>query len=130
MLDKKVADVAMRLPDNLKVRGRVGKYLLRQWLNKKLPEARPFDKKKGFTVPVAEWIGRRGSDLGKLVAAQDSIAEICDPAGVEKLFTSLEGSHAKRHGQAAWVLLFYALWHRRHIEGIVPEGDVFEVLGQ
>ena len=130
MLDKKVADVAMRLPDNLKVRGRVGKYLLRQWLNKKLPEARPFDKKKGFTVPVAEWIGRRGSDLGKLVAAQDSITEICDPAGVEKLFTSLEGSHAKRHGQAAWVLLFYALWHRRHIEGIVPEGDVFEVLGQ
>tara|TARA_B100000315_G_scaffold170362_1_gene158912 strand:+ start:3663 stop:5432 length:1770 start_codon:yes stop_codon:yes gene_type:complete len=128
LLDKKVADVAMRLPDNLKVRGRVGKYLLRVWLDQKLPEARPFDKKKGFTVPVAEWIGRRGSDLGKLVAVQDSINEICDPTGVEKLFASLEGSHAKRSGQAAWVLLFYALWHRRHIGGVVPEGDVFEVL--
>ena len=129
LLDKKVADVAMRLPDNLKVRGRVGKYLLRRWLDQKLPEANAFDDKKGFTVPVAEWIGRRGSDLGKLVTAQESINEICDLTGVEKLFASLEGSHPKRSGQAAWVLLFYALWHRRHIEGIVPEGDVFEVLG-
>jgi asparagine synthase (glutamine-hydrolysing) len=29
---------------------------------------------------------------------------------------------------AAWVLLFYALWHRSHIERRRPEGDVFEVL--
>jgi hypothetical protein len=26
-------------------------------------------------------------------------------------------------------LLFYALWHRRHIEGIMPEGDVFGSFG-
>lgn len=129
LLDKKVADVAMLLPDDLKVRGRIGKYLLRQWLEQKLPEARPFDKKKGFTVPVAEWMGRRGGKLGKLVAAQESIKDVCDPVGVEKLFASLEGSAVKRNGQAAWVLLFYALWHRRHIEGIAPAGDVFECLG-
>jgi asparagine synthase (glutamine-hydrolysing) len=47
---------------------------------------------------------------------------------VEKLFSSLDGSAIKRNGQAAWVLLFYALWHRRHIEGLVPEGDILEVL--
>jgi asparagine synthase (glutamine-hydrolysing) len=129
LLDSKVASVAMRLPDNLKIRGGIGKYLLRKWLDQKLPEARAFDKKKGFTVPVAEWMGRRGSELGKLVAAQDSIQEACDALGVEKLFASLEGSAAKRNGQAAWVLLFYALWHRRHIKGVVPEGDVFDCLG-
>lgn len=129
LLDKKVADVAMLLPDNLKVRGRVGKYLLRRWLDQKLPEAKAFEKKKGFTVPVAEWMGSRGRDLGKLVGEQESIKEICDPSGVEKLFASLEGSAAKRNGQAAWVLLFYALWHRRHIEGVVPEGDIFDCLG-
>ena len=31
-------------------------------------------------------------------------------------------------GFAAWHLLFYALWHRRHVEGRRPEGDVFEAL--
>jgi asparagine synthase (glutamine-hydrolysing) len=119
----------MCLPDSLKVRGRVGKYLLRRWLDQKLPEARAFDKKRGFTVPVAEWMGRRGSALGKLVAAQYCIKEACDSSAVEKLFASLEGSAVKRNGQAAWVLLFYALWHRRHIEGIMPEGDVFGSFG-
>ncbi|MBT4940116.1 MAG: asparagine synthetase B, partial [Rhodospirillaceae bacterium] len=79
--------------------------------------------------PVAEWMGRRGSELGKLVAAQESIKEICDPSNVEKLFAILEGSHDKRDGQAAWVLLFYALWHRRHIQGLAAEGDVFDCLG-
>jgi hypothetical protein len=31
-------------------------------------------------------------------------------------------------GFAAWHLLFYALWHRRHIESRWSEGDVFEAL--
>jgi len=127
-LDSQVADFAMRLPDKLKVKGRIGKYLLRLWLDNKLPEARAFDRKKGFTVPVTEWMGRRGSGLGKLVAAQQCIREICSGPDVENLFASLEGSAAKRNGQAAWVLLFFALWHRRHIEGLIPEGGVFETL--
>ncbi len=25
-------------------------------------------------------------------------------------------------------LLFYALWHRRHIDGVPADGDVFETL--
>jgi asparagine synthase (glutamine-hydrolysing) len=33
-----------------------------------------------------------------------------------------------RHGFASWKLLFYALWHRRHIMGLPPVGDVFETL--
>ena len=127
-LDRNVAEFAMRLPDKLKIKGRIGKYLLRTWLEKRMPEARAFDRKKGFTVPVAEWMGRRGSTLGKLVAKQESIHEICEASSVENLFSSLEGSAVRRNGQAAWVLLFYALWHRRHIEGITPAGDIFEVL--
>ncbi len=29
---------------------------------------------------------------------------------------------------AAWSLLFYALWHRTHVLGQPPEGDVFQTL--
>ena len=35
----------------------------------------------------------------------------------------------KRAGFAAWTLLFYALWHRRHIERLPPGPDVFATLG-
>lgn len=127
-LDPVVANVAMCLPDNLKIRGNSGKYILRKWLHQKLPEAEAFTRKKGFTVPVTEWMGRRGAALGKLVASKSSIKEICHSANVERLFASLDGAAEKRNGQAAWVLLFYALWHRRHIEGLIPEGDIFDVL--
>ncbi|MFN4283902.1 MAG: asparagine synthase (glutamine-hydrolyzing) [Alphaproteobacteria bacterium] len=124
-LDPEVAKFAFRLPDGLKIRKGVGKYLLRRWLDAQVPEADAFSKKRGFTVPVARWIARRGSTLGPLVAASPAIAEICLPGRVEKLFREADD---KRKGFAAWILLFYALWHRVHIEGVAPKGDVFESL--
>lgn len=126
-LDRRVADVAMRLPDNLKVRGRAGKYVLRRWLERKLPEARPFARKKGFTVPVGEWIAARSGEISQLVARQPCIEEACHPSAVEALFRTLDPGRP-RAAQAAWRLLFYALWYRRHMEGRAPDGDVFEVL--
>ena len=46
--------------------------------------------------------------------ASEAVREICDPSGVRRLFAAADH---KRAGRAAWTLLFYALWHRRHIEG-------------
>ena len=133
MLDLKLAGFAFALPDRLKVRRGLGKWLLRKWLERALPMAKPFSRKRGFTVPVGEWIGGRGRALGPLVARQPSIEEICDKQAVEALFAAAgAGSGQKagqRAGQAAWVLLFYALWHRRHIQGLEAEGGVFDVLG-
>ncbi|TAN62141.1 MAG: asparagine synthase (glutamine-hydrolyzing) [Magnetospirillum sp.] len=122
-LDPVVAAFAFRLPDHLKVRKGLGKWLLRKWLETALPAARPFDKKRGFTVPVGEWIAR-SPHVGPLVAAQPGIAEICRPGTVEALFR--DGS--RETGFACWTLLFYALWHRRHVLGQRPEGDVFSDL--
>jgi asparagine synthase (glutamine-hydrolysing) len=123
-LDPAVAKFAYRLPDKFKVRGRQGKWLLRQWLGRALPAALSNAPKRGFTVPAAAWIAAEGQRLGPLVAAQPGVAEIADAAAVHKLFTSDD----KHGGFAAWVLLFYAMWHRRHIVGLAPEGDVFECL--
>ncbi len=123
-LDVAVAEAVFRLPDSLKIHKRRGKWILRQWLARALPESRPFERKRGFTVPVGEWITERGAALGPLIAASPAVAEICRPKQVEALYTSTR-KHAR---MAAWILLFYALWHRRHIEQILPEGDVFEVL--
>src|SRR3984957_2387278 len=47
-LDKGVAAAAFRLPDTMKVRDGVGKWILRKWLEKNLPMARPFAPKQGF----------------------------------------------------------------------------------
>ena len=124
-LDRGVAQAAFLLPDALKVHKGMGKWILRTWLEKHCPAARPFAPKQGFTVPIGQWIGNQGARLGRLVAAQPCIREIAYPEKVEALFRQ---SNGRRQGFAAWTLLFYALWHRAHIRGLAPEGDVFEAL--
>ena len=77
-------------------------------------------------MPVGAWIAGQGGRLGPLVAAQPGIAEIAEPSRVEALFRH---SDDRGRGFAAWTLLFYALWHRTHVLGMAPAGDVFETLG-
>jgi len=117
------------LPDHLKQRRGRGKYLLRQWLATHLPEAAPFSRKRGFTVPVARWIAQQGARLAPLVACQPGIAEAFRPEAVQALFahgTRKQG--AAKQGFAAWLLLFYALWHQHHLCGAPAEGDAFDLL--
>ena len=124
LLDRAVADVAFALPDELKVRGRTGKWLLRKWLDEKMPAAGAFEPKRGFTVPVGEWINRHGAKLGPLVAAQAGVAQMCPPERVRGIFTQA----GKHQNFAAWILLFFALWHHIHVLGHASEGDVFDCL--
>jgi asparagine synthase (glutamine-hydrolysing) len=123
-LDPAVAAAVYRLPDALKVRGGLGKWVLRAWLERHLPEARAFARKQGFTVPVGAWIARQGDRLGRLIAADPAVAELCPPDAVAALYRR----HGKHEAFAAWTLLFYALWHRVHVRGLAPSGDVFDTL--
>lgn len=128
-IDPVLADFAYRLSDKLKVHRhqghKLGKWLLRKWLETAMPQSEPYARKKGFTVPVVDWMAAKGDQLGPLVANSQAVSEICEPDKVRSLFNNMAN---KQQGQAAWSLLFYALWHRRHIEGIVPEGGILEVL--
>jgi len=123
-LDLEVSNFAFRLPDDLKIADNLGKALLRDWLNRHFPEAQPYAEKRGFTVPVGEWIAAKGQKLGPLVAAQEGVRELCRPDRVAALFTA--GTNRGRF--AAWALLYFAFWHRRHMLGLPPAGDVFETL--
>lgn len=124
-LDVDVAAAGFGLPDSEKVRHGRGKYLLRRWLERAMPQAQPFAPKQGFTVPIGAWIAAQGARLGPLVAGSAGVREIARADRVVSLFRHAEG---KRESRAAWTLLFYALWHRAHVEGVAPNGDVFEVL--
>jgi len=121
-LDRAVYGFAMTLPDRFKVRGRHGKWILRKWLERHCPSAEPWARKKGFTVPVADWIAPRAADLGPRVAAVQGIAEACDPDAVRAVFTDARQAHNR------WRLLFYALWWTIHVGGASP-AEAAEALG-
>ncbi len=122
-LDPVVAEFAMRLPDGMKATTRMSKRILRDWLATNVPSAEPYAKKLGFNPPIGEWIAARKDSIAQLVAAEPGIAEAFDAQDVRRVFASPEKCH-----QAAWGLLFYALWHARHVIGIPADGDAAEVL--
>jgi asparagine synthase (glutamine-hydrolysing) len=126
-LDIKVAALALRLPDALKIQHGRGKWLLRRWLGGRLPQAEPLARKRGFTVPAGQWIVRRARAIGPLVAQSPAVRELCRPDAVEALFAA---ASQKRAGRAAWNLLFYALWHRRHIERAELPPDTMTALAE
>lgn len=110
-LDPEVAAFAFKLPDRLKVRRGYGKWVMRQWIDQNLPLAAPFAKKRGFSVPVSEWIAGKGSRIASLVANQPGIEEVFDRSDVRNLFTD----PSKNRDFTAWSLLFYGLWHQIHV---------------
>ena len=125
-LDSAVANAAFILPDRLKIRHRRGKWILRKWLKTAVPESDAFSTKKGFSVPVGEWIAAAGARIGPLVAAQPGVLERCNPEAVKAVF----GSSGRREKFAAWTLLFFAVWHQIHICEKNVDGNVFEVLAE
>ncbi len=127
-LDPEIADFAFLLPDGLKVRRGLGhglgKWILRKWLETAMPEAQPFSRKRGFSVPVGEWMSKRDQDLARAVSGQEGIAEICRPDAVKELFLN----NGSKTTKARWALLFYAVWHQVHIVGSDPKGSVFDII--
>ena len=124
-LDPVVGPYAFDLPDNMKVRGKMGKWLLREWLSKNLPEADAFGKKIGFNPPIGEWIDFYKGELEQLVLAQPGIAEMSINDVVRQAF-----ARPAKTSQAAWSLVFYALWHSHHVLGVPADGAADDVLSE
>lgn len=55
-LDHKIIEFAMQLPDNLKIKGKDTKYLLRNVLYKHVPRELIERPKQGFSIPIQKWL--------------------------------------------------------------------------
>lgn len=122
-LDKPLAAFAFGLPDHFRVRDNYGKWIVRKWLERHCPAAEPWAKKKGFTVPVADWIAPRAADLGPRVASVQGVAEACKPGAALAVFTDPAQAGNR------WPLLFYALWWTIHVGGASPAEAADAVFG-
>lgn len=72
------------------------------------------------------WLRHKGQRLASVVARQEGIAGIFSRSYVRNLFSCRTSAHT----QAAWSLLFFALWHQAHIKKITPVPDTFSFLAK
>ena len=56
LIDYRLVEWAMKLPLNYKIRGQQTKYLLKKALSRHLPADLVYRPKRGFGVPVAQWL--------------------------------------------------------------------------
>lgn len=107
-LDPEVAAFAFALPDNMKLRSKDGKYLLKKWLDMSLPEAKPFRKKQGFTVPVGVWMAEDAKRLTATLTSNAFVRELLTSAEVRRIGALMQ---SPKTATECWSLLYLALWY-------------------
>ena len=124
-LDPVLSPFAYNLPADLKVRGNLGKWLLRDWVAKHAPAADPWSKKKGFIPPVGQWIAAYKDRIEPHLLTHPAMTELSLQPMIRQVFAD-----PVRNPQACWSLIFYALWYSCHIMGLPCDGAIDEVLNQ
>ena len=116
-LDPRVAEYAASLPGNYKLRGHKTKYILKKAVHELLPPFVTRRGKKGFGVPVAEWLKFNLRPLARDLLSPERVrrAGVFNPEYVSRLQDEHERGVAN-HRKLLWTLLMFELWHESFIE--------------
>ena len=111
-LDPRVAQFAATLPLDYKLNGKNGKFILKQSVESLLPREILDRPKKGFGIPVAEWLkGRLNPLMHDLLAPERlKLQGLFEPEYVARLIREHETGRASHHKQL-WTLLVFQLWY-------------------
>src|SRR5215204_3583697 len=120
-LDPRVAQYAASLPLEFKLRGLKTKYILKKAVEPLLPREILQRPKKGFGIPIAEWLkGRLNPLLHELLAPERLKNQgLFDAAFVQKLIKEHEIGAASHHKQL-WTLLVFQLWFDNFFQNRLP----------
>ena len=116
-LDPRIGQFAASLPLDYKLRGNKGKYILKKSVEGLLPKSILTRSKKGFGIPIAEWLkGRLNPLMHDLLAPQRLKDQgLFEPEYVQMLITEHEKGIASHHKQL-WTLLVFQLWHDNFLQ--------------
>ncbi len=117
LLDKEVLDVASRIDwkSCFNLEKKIGKIPLRKCLNRRL--SYETTKKKGFTVPIADWLlGPLKERFHDTVLADKVLCGTSvDTSFLAKAFKDLESGNP-RYSWSLWSVFMLRVWEERHLK--------------
>jgi asparagine synthase (glutamine-hydrolysing) len=121
LLDHRLVEFAAGLPPGLKVKGLRRKYLLKRAVRDLLPEAILTRSKKGFPVPMSEWLRGDAREFCHDLLSPATVRRrgLLDAGAVARILREHD-SGAAEHGAVLWALISVELWHRLYVDKAQP----------
>ena len=111
LLDHRIVEFAWRLPLATKVRGGVGKHVLRQLLYRHVPAGLVERPKTGFEVPIGEWLrGPLREWAEDLLAERRLVTEAYFEPGPIRQKWNEHLSHQRDWQHPLWDVLMFQAW--------------------
>jgi asparagine synthase (glutamine-hydrolysing) len=112
-LDNEFVELIASFPPELKLKGKISKYILKEKLKDFLPEEILKRKKMGFGVPIGKWFRDKLSDYLKEILLSESFKK-CDLFNFNEV-KKLIDEHTEGdidHSSRLFLLLVFELWRR------------------
>jgi asparagine synthase (glutamine-hydrolysing) len=128
-LDHKLVEYTAKLPQNLKIRGRETKWILREAMKGILPGEILTRSKMGFPVPVGSWFRNEFKHLVKeyVLSERALFRGIFEPDFVREIVQ--KHNQGENHDERIWFLLNFEMWHRRFIDNEIAENNDLKIEG-
>jgi asparagine synthase (glutamine-hydrolysing) len=113
LLDHRVVELAFRIPSPMKLRGRTSKRLLRALAARRLPAALATMPKRGFTVPIGEWIAGpyRGAFTDEVLGPGARVRALLDTRLLGRMLQEFQPAKAS-HAYTLWAVWLLERWLR------------------
>jgi asparagine synthase (glutamine-hydrolysing) len=129
LLDQRLMEFMARVPESLKIRNGVTKYLFKSALRGLLPDAVLDRKKMGFGVPLGNWLRTSLREMVEDVVLSDMALRrgYFKPAAVREM-VQVHMSGSDEFQYTLWDLLLLESWHRTFIDQFpVPRAPVMSL---
>lgn len=124
-IDKNMFRNLFFVDDSLKIKHNFGKFYVREFLKKNLKKYDSFSPKKGFTIPINEWIPKKIDLIKENLLKLDFLFQFITQK--EIIFLCDKVKNNKKISKSIWHIIFFSSWYLIHIEGIKERGNYFDV---
>jgi len=113
-LDNEVIDLALSIPSDLKLRGGIRKWILREAFAERLPQEIRQRGKEGFSMPMKHWLNHEWNSLMHELLNADTFSRdgLFDARYVDTLMRQHE-ARTHNHSHLLWALMVFQLWRDR-----------------
>ena len=111
LLDHRVVELAWQIPQYMKIRDGVGKWILREVLYRHVPREMIERPKKGFSVPLGQWLRGPLREWAEALLSEQRLVQegYFIPRVVRRVWS--EHLHGRRdHARKLWSILMFQAW--------------------